>query len=175
MRFVRQAEKVFVSAQCQPEMKSFADYQIRLVVESPPPIGNAIAGVKRTIFQNAPVLPEKVLWQLASTLPVNLFYFIGASLSEPHSYVLTWTFVIRDIIHIYKSSVRPLGFVPETIEPKSRANPVLRLCLPLALIDNDFLSKGCRFKSLVLYCQALFFVSLPTASGVPMSFETNSI
>ena len=78
---------------------------------------------------------------------------IGASLSEPHSYVLTWTFVIRDIyiyIYIYKSSVRPLGFVPATIEPKSRANPVLWLCLPLALIDDDFLSKGCRFKSPVL-------------------------
>ena len=45
-------------------------------------------------------------------------FIIGASLSEPHSYVLTWTFVIRD-----KSSVRPLGFVPATVEPKSRANP----------------------------------------------------
>ena len=50
----------------------------------------------------------------------------------------------------YKWSVRPLGLVPATIEPKSRANPVLRLCLPLALIDDDFLSKGCRFKSPVL-------------------------
>ena len=60
-------------------------------------------------------------------------------------------------IFIYKSSVRPLGFVPATIEPKSRANPVLWLCLPLALIDDDFLSKGCRFKSPVL----CFF---PTAS-----------
>ena len=28
--------------------------------------------------------------------------------------------------HIYKSSVRPLGFVPTTIQPKSRANLVLR-------------------------------------------------
>ena len=65
----------------------------------------------------------------ASALPI-----IGASLSEPHSYVLTRTFAIRDIyIYIYKSSVRPLGFVPATIQPKSRANPVLRLCLPLAL------------------------------------------
>ena len=72
-------------------------------------------------------------------------------------------------IYIYKSSVRPLGLVPATIEPKSRANPVLRLCLlgsvpatiepksransvlrfclPLALIDDDFLSKGCLCKS----------------------------
>ena len=32
----------------------------------------------------------------------------------------------------YKSSVRPLGFVAATIQPKSRANSVLRLCLPLA-------------------------------------------
>ena len=53
-------------------------------------------------------------------------------------------------IYIYKSSVQPLGFVPAKSEPKSRANPVLRLCLPLALIDDEFLSKGCRFKSPVL-------------------------
>ena len=29
---------------------------------------------------------------------VEIIIIIGASLSEPHSYVLTWTFVIRDII-----------------------------------------------------------------------------
>ena len=46
---------------------------------------------------------------------VSCLSIIGASLSEPHSYVLTWTFVIGDI---YKSSVRPLGFVPATIQTK---------------------------------------------------------
>ena len=40
------------------------------------------------------------------------------------------------------SKVQPLGFVPTTIQPIFRENPVLRLCLPLALIDDDFFSKG---------------------------------
>ena len=57
---------------------------------------------------------------------------------------------------------------PRRSKPKSRANPVLRHCLPLALNDNDFLSKGCLCKSLV-------FFSPPTASGVQLPFETNSI
>ena len=50
-------------------------------------------------------------------------------------------------IYIYKSSVRPLGFVPATIEPKSRASPVLRPCFPLALIDDYFFSSGSLHKS----------------------------
>ena len=87
-------------------------------------------------------------WCLSSERDLMHNLFFGASLSEPHSYVLTRTFVIGDI---YKSSVRPLGFVPATIQPKSRANPVLRLCLPLALIDNDFLSKECLSKSPVFF------------------------
>ena len=40
--------------------------------------------------------------------------------------------------------------MPTTIQTKSRANPVLRLCFPLALIDDDFLSKGCLCISPVL-------------------------
>ena len=80
---------------------------------------------------------------------IQSFNIIGASLSEPHSYVLTWLFVTRHI-YLLDSTVRPLGFVPTTIEPKSRANPVLRLCLPLTLIDDDFLSNGHMRKRLVL-------------------------
>ena len=97
-------------------------------------------------------------------------------------------------IYIYKSSVRPLGLVPSTIEPKSRANPVLRHCLALALNDNDFLPRkdACSrasysdFAFLWLWLtrissrkdagsRALFFVSSPTASGAQLPFETNSI
>ena len=40
-----------------------------------------------------------------------------------------------------------LALCPWRSKPKSRANPVLRQCLPLALNDNDFLSKGCLCKS----------------------------
>ena len=39
--------------------------------------------------------------------PIGPFAFIGASLSEPHSYVLTRTFAIRDIyIYINRASDR---------------------------------------------------------------------
>ena len=86
-------------------------------------------------------------------------------------YIFLIWFLIKKI-HLqkkkYKSSVRPLGFVPATIEPKSRANPVLRLCLPLALIDKDFLSKGCLCKSHVL----CFFTH---CIGCSAALETNSI
>ena len=72
-------------------------------------------------------------------------------------------------ICLFESTVRPLGFVAATLEPKSRANLVLRHCLPLALIDNDFLSDGTG-----ACAKALFLVSSPSASGVQLPFETNS-
>ena len=93
------------------------------------------------------LLGGKLKW-----LPLNFRFndvIIGASLSEPHSYVLTRTFAIGDIyiyIYINRASDR-LALCPRRSKPKSRANPVLRLSLPLALIDNDFLSKGCLCKS----------------------------
>ena len=80
---------------------------------------------------------------------LQIFSGCVCHLEQPHAQ-FPFLFPIVFSINIYKSSVRPLGLVPATIEPKSRANPVLRLCLPLALIDDDLLSKGCRFKSPVL-------------------------
>ena len=67
-----------------------------------------------------------------------------------------------------KSSVRPLGFVPAKSEPKSRANPVPRLCLPWLWLTMISSRKDAGSR-------ALFFVSSPTASGVQLPFETNSI
>ena len=58
--------------------------------------------------------------------------------------------------------------MPTTIQPKSRANPVLQLPFLWLWIDNDFVSKGCQCKSPV-------FVSSPPASGDQLPFETNSI
>ena len=88
------------------------------------------------------------------------FLLIGASLSEPHSYVLTWTFVIGDT-YINRASDR-LALCPRRSKPKSRANPVLRLCLPLAFNDNDFLSKGCLCKSPV-FCFVTHCIGCSTA------------
>ena len=95
---------------------------------------------------------------------------VGASLSEPHSYVLTWTFVIRDIyIYIYINRASDLlALCPR----RSNQNPAqiaysdfafLWLWLTMISSRND---AGSR---------ALFFVSSPTASGVQLPFETNSI
>ena len=72
--------------------------------------------------------------------------FHWGSLSEPHSCVLTWLIVTCGI-YLFESTVRPLGFVLATIAPKFRANPILRRCPPLALIDDDFLSNGCLRES----------------------------
>ena len=69
---------------------------------------------------------------------------------------------------LFESTVRPLyilGFVPAKIEPKSRANPVgLRLvCLPLTLIDDDFLRTGAFARGLFFR----FFHSVPRLCGWP--------
>lgn len=47
IRFMREGDKVFFSAQWQPEMKSSSDYQIRSVVESTPVVGNSSTTVLR--------------------------------------------------------------------------------------------------------------------------------
>ena len=49
--------------------------------------------------------------------------------------------------YIFELTVRPLGFVPTTIEPKSRTS----ICLRLILIDDDFLPNGHQRKRPALY------------------------
>ena len=94
-----------------------------------------------------PKTPSWSKGRFAPCCALRSMHIIGASLSEPHSYVLPWTFVIGDIyIYINRASDR-LALCPRRSKPKCRANPVLRLCLPLAFNDNDFLSKGCLCKS----------------------------
>ena len=72
---------------------------------------------------------------------------------------------------IYKSSVRPLGFVPAiaTIQPKfprkSRTSTLPSIGFGLTMISSR--KDACA--------RALFFVSSPTAPGVQLPFELNSI
>lgn len=47
IRFVRDGDKVFFAAQCQPEMRSSSDYQIRFVVESSPLVSKSSTTVQR--------------------------------------------------------------------------------------------------------------------------------
>ena len=96
----------------------------------------------------------KLIANFSATMVTSLPSFsLSLYLSLSHRMYLTHNIGSASALPIiYKSSVRPLGFVPATIQPKSRANPVLRLCLPLALIDNDFLLKGCLCKSSVFFC-----------------------
>ena len=63
-----------------------------------------------------------------------------------------------------------LALCPRRSKPKSRANPVLRHCIPLALNDNDFLSKGCLCKSPV-FC----FFTHCIGCQIQLPSETNSI
>ena len=52
LRFLRDKDKVYFAGQCQPEMRSATDYQIRFIVRSTPGVGNAAASVDKFLFSH---------------------------------------------------------------------------------------------------------------------------
>ena len=105
---------------------------------------------------------RKVLDKCQAPFETHSILF-GASLGEPHSYVLTWLFVIRDrYININRASDR-LALCPRRSNQNLAQIPyfdVAFLWLWLAMISSRK-DAGSR---------ALFFDSLPTASGVQLPF-----
>ena len=97
-------------------------------------------------------------------------WWLRATLSVPHSYVLTWLFVIRDK-YVYNYINRPfdrLALCPR----RSNQNPAQIPYFDVAFLWLWLTTISSRKE---VCARTLFFVSSPTASGVQLPFETNSI